>query len=189
MKTIACFGSGSGAQGDAQYDAMVEVGRLLAERGCTVITGGFGGAGMEAPAKGAMNAHGKTVGYTFLRKPGNPYLEKTIDCQLRFMGSDFLSPEQQYGLRLGSLLEAEGFIIAAQGGPGTMVELMAIINLNTKLWREKPKRFAVLDSSFGESWDMKMFDKLFQWGVCPREVAFLLHISTSPEQVVDWVCT
>lgn len=74
QKTIACLGGGKGKEGDAQYDAMVEVGRLLAQRGCTVITGGFGGAGMEAPAKGAKEAGGTAIGYTMLGKPGNPYL-------------------------------------------------------------------------------------------------------------------
>ena len=57
-KLISCFGPGVGEPGDPLYDAMVEVGRLLAQLGCTVQTGGFGGTGMEAPARGAREANG-----------------------------------------------------------------------------------------------------------------------------------
>jgi uncharacterized protein (TIGR00725 family) len=49
---------GSGAEWEEQAE---EVGRLLAERGCTVVTGG-GGEVMAAAARGAKKAGGTTVG-------------------------------------------------------------------------------------------------------------------------------
>ena len=49
---------GSGGEWEAQAE---EVGRLLAERGCTVVTGG-GGEVMAAAARGAKQAGGKTIG-------------------------------------------------------------------------------------------------------------------------------
>jgi len=49
---------GSGSEWDAQAE---EVGRLLAERGCTVVTGG-GGEVMAAAARGAKQAGGRTIG-------------------------------------------------------------------------------------------------------------------------------
>ncbi len=49
---------GSGAQAEA---AAEEVGRLLAERGCTVVTGGLGEV-MAAACRGAKAAGGQTVG-------------------------------------------------------------------------------------------------------------------------------
>ena len=49
---------GSGAQHEA---AAAEVGRLLAERGCTVVTGGLGEV-MAAAARGAKSAGGATIG-------------------------------------------------------------------------------------------------------------------------------
>jgi uncharacterized protein (TIGR00725 family) len=49
---------GSGAEHEARAE---EVGRLLAERGCTVVTGGRGEV-MAAAARGAKSAGGTTVG-------------------------------------------------------------------------------------------------------------------------------
>ena len=49
---------GSGAEHEARAE---EVGRLLAERGCTVVTGGLGEV-MAAAARGAKSAGGATIG-------------------------------------------------------------------------------------------------------------------------------
>lgn len=49
---------GSGAEHESRAE---EVGRLLAERGCTVVTGGLGEV-MAAAARGAKSAGGTTVG-------------------------------------------------------------------------------------------------------------------------------
>ena len=53
---VAVIGSGREHEGHAE-----EVGRLLAERGCTVVTGGLGEV-MEAAARGAKSAGGTTIG-------------------------------------------------------------------------------------------------------------------------------
>ena len=49
---------GSGAEHEARAE---EVGRLLAERGCKVVTGGLGQV-MAAAARGAKSAGGTTIG-------------------------------------------------------------------------------------------------------------------------------
>jgi len=49
---------GSGREHEARAE---EVGRLLAERGCTIVTGGLGEV-MEAAARGAKSAGGTTIG-------------------------------------------------------------------------------------------------------------------------------
>jgi uncharacterized protein (TIGR00725 family) len=53
---VSVIGSGS-----EHEDRAEEVGRLLAERGCTVVTGGLGEV-MAAAARGAKEAGGMTVG-------------------------------------------------------------------------------------------------------------------------------
>ena len=53
---VAVIGSGADHEGRAE-----EVGRLLAERGCTVVTGGRGEV-MAAAARGAKSAGGTTIG-------------------------------------------------------------------------------------------------------------------------------
>jgi uncharacterized protein (TIGR00725 family) len=64
-KQVAVIGSGAEHEGRAE-----EVGRLLAERGCTVVTGGLG-AVMAAAARGAKMAGGTTIGILPGESPGD----------------------------------------------------------------------------------------------------------------------
>ncbi len=64
MKQISVIGSGS------EWEAQAErVGRLLAEHGCTVVTGG-GGEVMAAATRGAKQAGGQTIGILPGDSPG-----------------------------------------------------------------------------------------------------------------------
>ncbi|MFC1623647.1 LOG family protein [Patescibacteria group bacterium] len=178
MKRIACLGSGNGEPGDKMYDAMQEVGKLLAKNGITVLTGGFGGSGMEAPAKGVQSSGGKSVGFTLMGIPGNQYLSETVDTKKQ---SDI--PEIQFGIRLGNLLSADGFIISADGGAGTMTELMAIINLNAKFW--KPSKPVVILNHYQEEDGYPIGDilhSLKKWGMLPDSVK--VEVVFSPEKAV-----
>lgn len=57
------------------YDIAEEVGRLIAQRGAILVTGGLGGV-MEAASKGAKEAGGVTVGILpgFSKDEANPYV-------------------------------------------------------------------------------------------------------------------
>ena len=57
---ISVIGRGDGASSRAK-ELATEVGRLLAQRGATVVCGGLGGV-MEAACRGAKTAGGTTVG-------------------------------------------------------------------------------------------------------------------------------
>ncbi|MGH3103397.1 MAG: TIGR00725 family protein [Gaiellaceae bacterium] len=58
MRAVQVSVIGSGAEHEARAE---EVGRLLAERGCTVVTGGLGEV-MAAALRGAKAANGTTIG-------------------------------------------------------------------------------------------------------------------------------
>src|SRR6476660_9155943 len=60
-RAVSVFGSARTKPADPAYAMGVEVGRLLAEAGYAVITGGGPGA-MEAANKGAFDADGTSVG-------------------------------------------------------------------------------------------------------------------------------
>lgn len=171
---------------------MVEVGRLLANKNCIVTTGAFGGV-MEAAAKGAMEAGGRTIGYTILGKASNTYIQTAIDCRgllhpIACLENEQPNPTIQYAIRLGCLLSSDGFILTAGGGPGSMTELMAIINLSAKIWK-KPKKVSILKLKEvpAVSWGNDMFDTLYKWGVFPAKVQKNFRVFMTPEEAVDWV--
>lgn len=70
---------GAGAASDAQLADAEEVGRLLAEAGAVVVTGGRGGV-MEAASKGAREAGGLTVGILpgADRREANPHVAVAV---------------------------------------------------------------------------------------------------------------
>ena len=71
---IAVIGSGSEHEARAE-----EVGRLLAERSCTVVTGGLGEV-MAAAARGAKEAGGTTIGILpgERRSDANQWIEHVV---------------------------------------------------------------------------------------------------------------
>jgi hypothetical protein len=95
---------------DAEYDRAREVGRLLAERGVTVVCGGRGGV-MRAACEGAREAGGHTVGILPGGRSGaNEYVETAIATGLG-------SARNPLVVRNGDA------VVAVDGGPGTLSEL------------------------------------------------------------------
>ena len=99
---------GSGAEHEACAEA---VGRLLAERGCTVVCGGLG-AVMAAAARGAKGAGGTTIGILpgNDRREANEWIDHVVVTGL--------------GHARNAIVAASGdAVIAVGGGYGTLTEL------------------------------------------------------------------
>jgi uncharacterized protein (TIGR00725 family) len=87
------------------------VGRVLAERGCTLVCGGLGGA-MAAAARGAKDAGGVTIGIIpgYDDRAANPWIDHVICTGL--------------GQARNTLVAATGqALIAVGGGWGTLSEI------------------------------------------------------------------
>jgi uncharacterized protein (TIGR00725 family) len=71
---VSVIGSGSEYEPQAE-----EIGRLLAERGATVVTGGLGEV-MAAASRGAKNAGGTTIGIVpdESRERANPWVDHVV---------------------------------------------------------------------------------------------------------------
>ena len=99
---------GSGAEHESRAE---EVGRLLAERGCTVVTGGLGEV-MAAAARGAKSAGGTTIGIL----PGENLAE----------GNEWIDHAVATGIGHARNLAvvASGHVVIAVGGSwGTLAEI------------------------------------------------------------------
>lgn len=144
-KGIAVFGASEPGEGEPDYRRAVEVGRQLALRGATVISGGYGGV-MEAVSRGATEHGGRAIGVTcriFRGRRPNPYLD------LEIPEPDLLSRTQRM------IWLARGFIILP-GAAGTLAELSVLwalaragelrrpVVLFDELWREFYGRLSAL---------------------------------------------
>jgi uncharacterized protein (TIGR00725 family) len=102
------------APGSASDDELLlagEVGRLLAERGCTLVCGGLGGA-MAAACRGAKEAGGVTIGIIpgYDDRAANPWVDHVVCTGL--------------GQARNTVVAATGqALIAVGGGWGTLSEI------------------------------------------------------------------
>ena len=128
-KKVVVFGSSRCAQGGEDHLRALAVGRILGEKGLTVISGGYEGS-MGAVSQGAKEAGGRVVGITtsiFSGRTPNRWLDDLID-------------EPDYPRRMSRLLKAGDAYLALPGGLGTLSEwlsawcLASIDQLGGPLW-------------------------------------------------------
>ena len=118
--TVTVFGSSIGEPGDVEYDRAVELGRLLAEAGYTIATGGYGGS-MEAVSAGADEAGGAITGVTA------PDVFPHRELPNRFVQEHVRATSLTE--RIHELVDISDACIALPGSIGTFTELMVAWNL------------------------------------------------------------
>jgi uncharacterized protein (TIGR00730 family) len=126
-KVITIFGSSRPREGDEEYQLAYEVGKQLSLAGFTVCNGGFGGI-MEASARGAKEAGGKTIGVTFNIKgrAANSWIDENIHVPALID-------------RMMKLVELGDAYVVLKGGTGTLLEFAAVWEfINKGLLAEKP---------------------------------------------------
>ncbi|MCA9900852.1 MAG: TIGR00725 family protein [Ardenticatenaceae bacterium] len=111
QKYIGVIGSSSNVPEDV-YEAAVEVGRLIAEAGCILVTGGGSGI-MEAASRGAKLAGGLVVGILPEgdRRGANAYIDVAIPTGVG------------YALRNITTIRSCDSVIMIRGSSGTLNEV------------------------------------------------------------------
>ena len=120
---ISVFGGSQTKEGDAAYAEAMELGRLLAQRGHTVLTGGYIGV-MEAVSHGAYEAGGHVIGVTCAE----------IERWRPIGANQWVKEERKKETlieRLHALIHDSDAAIALPGGAGTLAEISLLWNLMT----------------------------------------------------------
>jgi len=139
---VAVYGSAAPLPGSTLYQMGLELGRLLAQAGHTVMTGGYCGT-MEAVSRGAAEAGGKTIGVTCAEieryRPGgaNPWVQQEIRTATL--------PE-----RLDVLTSQPEAMIALPGGIGTLCEISLALN-RMLISPAAPKPLILIGSAWQET--------------------------------------
>ncbi len=162
---VTVFGGALPKEGSAAYEEARELGKLLAERGHAVLTGGYMGT-MEAVSRGASEAGGHVIGVTcedieaWRRSKANAWVKEEIKKKTLLE-------------RLQVLIEGCDAAIALPGGAGTLTEISLMWNL--MIVESLPPRPLIL---VGSGWQ-STFDQFF------KEFE-ILHARTSAR--VDILC-
>jgi len=115
---VTVFGSARFPEDHPNYTLARQIGRLFAERGFAVMTGGGPGV-MEAANRGAKDVGGRSIGCNILlpkEQKHNDYLDTWIDFQHFFV-------------RKLMLIKYSYAFIVLPGGFGTMDELFEVLTL------------------------------------------------------------
>lgn len=116
---VTVFGSSRVMPGDGEYEQALRLGRLLAEAGYTVVSGGYGGV-MEAVSRGAAEAGGTVVGVTV--EPWSARLQPNA-----WLTQEHAVPHLFD--RLNRLIWSSDAYVAMAGGAGTLGEVALTWNL------------------------------------------------------------
>lgn len=116
IKKVTFLGYADAKEGDELYNTVVEVAKLCAKKGLTVINGGGPGV-MKASTVGAKLGEGKAVGVTFYPKD-IPIFEGRDETNK----VDELIVTDNYLARTLKLLEEGQVFIIFNGGTGTISE-------------------------------------------------------------------
>jgi uncharacterized protein (TIGR00730 family) len=170
---VTVFGSAKITENDPTYELGRNIGRLLAENGFTVITGGGPGA-MEAANRGAMEAGGKSVGLCIqlpCEQASNPYTNVRLNFRYFFVR------------KVMFVKYAMAYIILP-GGFGTMDELFESLTL-IQTHRIKPFPVIMLGKDYWK--DLVSWIKKTMLGknrmICPDDLD-LFQLTDDPEAAV-----
>jgi uncharacterized protein (TIGR00730 family) len=172
---VTIFGSARIGERDPDYERARVCGRLLAEAGFAVITGGGPGV-MEAANRGAKEGGGFSVGFN-IELPHEQEANAYLDLAVTF--------RHFYARKVMLVKGAEGFILFP-GGFGTLDELFESLTL---IQTDKVREFPV--SLIGESYWRGLLDwiaarPLASGNISPEDVD-LLHVTDDVPVVVELV--
>jgi uncharacterized protein (TIGR00730 family) len=172
---VSIFGSARVAPEDPWYRAAVATGRLFAEEGFAVITGGGPGI-MEAANKGATQAGGQSVGCNIelpFEQGMNPYVRTAVNFRYFFVRKTMF------------VKYAAGFLIFP-GGFGTLDELFEALTLiQTRKVRNFPVVLVGQDYWHGMvTW---LRDVMSAEGKISQEDLDLVFVTDSPAEAVAHV--
>src|ERR1700676_1844402 len=167
---ITVFGSSRPREGDRDYEEARALGRILAENGLAVCSGGYGGV-MAGVSQGVKEAGGKTYGVTaaFFSARANPW----IDVEVR---------AGTWQERLFELIRlADGFV-AGKGGAGALVGYGVVgEKLNKSVPKAKP--FAVLGDFWQPILERVREVELGPTGPWGEAQGRLVHVAAAPGDV------
>ena len=172
---VSIFGSARSPEGTEPYDAARATGRLFAEAGFAVVTGGGPGV-MEAANRGCKEGNGLSVGFniTLPHEQGvNPY------CDIEMTFKHFYARKTMF------VKAAEGFVIFP-GGFGTLDELFESLTL---IQTGKVLDFPVVlvgSDYWGELVDWVRSEALADGMISPEDIE-LLHLTDDPAEAVRLV--
>lgn len=174
---VSVFGSSHPKPGEKDYEEAYRLGKMLAQRGHTVMNGGYMGT-MEAVSKGCAEGGGHVIGVTSYDierwrsgKP-NPWVHEII-------------PNEDLIGRIGGLITNCDAAIALPGGVGTLAEITLTWNM---IFLESIKvPFLILVGSAWETIVTTLYQTTPEY--IPTTIRKFIHICDNVDSAVEEIDT
>ena len=169
---VTVFGSARFGPDTKSYSTAIEVGKLLAQAGFTVMTGGGPGV-MEAANRGAKEAGGFSVGCNIelpKEQHPNPYLDLWVTFRHFFV-------------RKVMLLKYSYAFVVLPGGIGTLDEMFETATL---IQTGKIKNFPIVlvDKDYWQPLINYLNDTLLKFGAIQAKDIEIFHLVDTAEQAI-----
>lgn len=175
---ITVFGGAQPKEGTAAYEEALTLGKLLAERGHTVLTGGYMGT-MEAVSRGAHEAGGYVIGVTC----------EDIEAWRPIKANAWVKEERRKKTlieRLQALIEGCDAAIALPGGAGTLTEITLMWNLML-IKSISPKPLLLVGSGWQSTFDQFFSEFASYMPAHQQELLYFANdVSKTVEKLEGW---
>ena len=173
--SVSVFGSARCGPKDDVYKAARTIGKLFAQEGYGVITGGGPGV-MEAANRGAFEGGGTSVGLN-ITLPHEQYANKYANVELTF---------HYFFIRKVMFVKYARALVVLPGGFGTMDELFESLTLKQT---GKMRKFPIIlfDKSYWGDLYNWIQDKMVADGYLEEDELGLFSMTDDPEEVVSSV--
>jgi uncharacterized protein (TIGR00730 family) len=170
VTSVTVFGGSRVEPHTEEYLAALQLGRALAERGFSVVTGGYNGV-MEAVSRGAKEAGGHVIGVTV----------EVIARNFERLPNAFLDQEVRTAAlleRIDKMVELGAAYVVLPGGAGTLAELGIVWNL-ALLGALQQKPIVVV----GRGWERVLRTMIEQLHTVETDLSFLKFAADVDEVV------
>ena len=176
-KAICVYCSSSNRIHADYFEAAARAGRLLAERGHTLVYGGGSVGLMGAVARAVHKGGGHVVGAI-------PEALRQIEGVAYEVADELAVTETMQERKAILFTRADAFLILP-GGFGTLEEFMEVLTLRTLGYHHKP---IVLVNTAG-FYDplLRLFEHFYAGGFARERVRTLYHVAEDPEAALDYL--
>lgn len=176
-KTVSFFGSARFPEGDKWYEEARKLGKMMAEAGFAVVTGGGPGI-MEAGNRGAVEGDGKSIGLNIqldMEQRINPYVQESVAFHYFFVRKVMLS------------FAARAYVFFP-GGLGTLDEVFELVTLIQTKKISKKIPVVLIGKDYWEPIDKLLKEHLYEkYQTIDREDMDIYKIVDSAEEAFEFI--
>lgn len=177
IKNVTVYCASSNAIRDRYFDVAEETGRLLAERGYTLVYGGGKIGLMGAVARTVHECGGTVFGVI-------PEALKEREGVAYEVADKLVITKTMQERKAILFTQADAFLVLP-GGFGTLEEFMEVLTLKQLSYHDKPLTIVNTDGYYDPL--LELFEHFFEEGAASERYRTLYYVASRPEDALDYI--